>query len=238
MDVQKLLRLTGIIVSLVLLTGCPIEGDNGSDGVNCWDLNENFINDFDEDTNNDGKWTVDDCRTGSVVSQNSQVEFNHKFTCDAFASLGQHPTGCPSISHSVPLGTLTLLQDFNFQNVDTPDNGISVSDSPYLRIRTDANGDAFWSLEGAYIASRIRFPFQTVSAQCKNACDSDADCYAAWAQRAEQAGLFDCYIFYHADTLTNYWEHQCGADIPQLSLNGPQSCINSLGNGAFWWARM
>lgn len=38
------------------------DGSDGQDGVNCWDLNGDRIDDPEEDTNGDGQWTAADCR--------------------------------------------------------------------------------------------------------------------------------------------------------------------------------
>lgn len=38
------------------------DGVAGLDGVNCWDLNGDRINDEEEDTNGDGEWTALDCQ--------------------------------------------------------------------------------------------------------------------------------------------------------------------------------
>ena len=37
------------------------QGEQGENGTNCWDLNENGANEINEDSNNDGQWTVLDC---------------------------------------------------------------------------------------------------------------------------------------------------------------------------------
>lgn len=38
------------------------QGDPGVEGINCWDLNINRIEDAAEDTNNDGVWDAEDCK--------------------------------------------------------------------------------------------------------------------------------------------------------------------------------
>ncbi len=77
----------------MVLTGCPLEGDNGKigvqgaqgqtgakgdDGIYCWDLNEDSINYSDEDVNNDGRWNVNDCAISQPPVQSSMVELNHQ----------------------------------------------------------------------------------------------------------------------------------------------------------------
>jgi hypothetical protein len=38
------------------------DGQDGTDGVNCWDLDQDGVNDPEEDTNEDGVWDAKDCR--------------------------------------------------------------------------------------------------------------------------------------------------------------------------------
>jgi hypothetical protein len=135
---------TKIFITLTLVTllsGCPLEGDNGNTGgtgatgetgatgatgatgqqgvdgvagINCWDLDGDRVNDADEDVNKDGLWDAHDCSLDTSFSENSKVEFNHQHICEALANLGQYPEGCPSAIHTVPTGTLTNMSTATF----------------------------------------------------------------------------------------------------------------------------
>jgi uncharacterized protein (TIGR02145 family) len=47
------------------------QGPTGQNGLNCWDLNGNGLNDLTEDVNNDGTWNVLDCRGPQGPAGNS-----------------------------------------------------------------------------------------------------------------------------------------------------------------------
>lgn len=208
-----------VLLSCLMLTGCPLEGDDGKsgvaglDGINCWDTNSNRTNDPEEDINLDGTWNSSDCLATTQSKQNPDVDLNHQHICEALANLGQYPQGCPSNGHSIPSGTLTkinsLLDSGSGYAVSCdfePNNGL-LSVIP-------KNGAYSWSLEGGYIAKVI-----TVSAvdeltndACYNLCDADSNCIASWAVFDSPAEAHTCHLFYHSDTVGN-WERSCASDI-------------------------
>ncbi|MEH0665097.1 hypothetical protein H4F18_06385 [Vibrio scophthalmi] len=68
-----MMRLIGLLISVFVLVGCPIEGDTGK-AIHCWDLNEDYMKTFpDEDTNGDGIINVLDCRGGQSNIQSNIV---------------------------------------------------------------------------------------------------------------------------------------------------------------------
>ncbi|MDN3715474.1 hypothetical protein [Vibrio breoganii] len=159
------LKLLMPLALTMLLTGCPIDGDNGSDGtvglsgINCWDLNGNRINDDDEDKNNDGLWDADDCGSQNTISQNTDAVLNHQHFCEAFAALGQYPSSCPSMSHTPPTGTLTQQTRTTWYD-DGLGNGWSCNQPPPnsgpVSIQPKADG-YYWVVEGGFIAAEATF---------------------------------------------------------------------------------
>jgi hypothetical protein len=215
-----------ILFSCFILTGCPLDGDNGKvgtdgtdgidgidgidgvDGINCWDINSNRTNDPEEDINSDGTWNTDDCTTQTKVTQNPSVEFNHQHICEAFANLGQYPEGCPSTSHTKPAGELKqitgMLQDGTgnkaFSCNYPPNNGsLSVE---------ERNGQFHWVLEGSFIANTQVITFEDeldedLGNSCLDICKSDPDCVASLALSRQPVGniVYDCHIFHSSDTV-------------------------------------
>ena len=49
--------------------GAPV-GQDGADGLNCWDLDEDAVEDAEEDINGDGRWDAQDCRGPDGVDGN------------------------------------------------------------------------------------------------------------------------------------------------------------------------
>ena len=87
-----LTRILVIIGLSVLLTGCPLEGNDGKNGtqgiqgvqgvngpigaagISCWDLNENGQADLAaEDTNSDGTVNVKDCRANAIPAHTPAI---------------------------------------------------------------------------------------------------------------------------------------------------------------------
>ena len=72
-------RILALTLITLLLSGCPLEGDDGIAGLNgidCWDINENRENDIDEDINKDGVWTaadISDTTTAKLAPHNQDV---------------------------------------------------------------------------------------------------------------------------------------------------------------------
>lgn len=216
------------IVLLLNLSGCRFDGDSGSNGavgINCWDLNQNRLDDIDEDINNDGEWDVHDCAGPSSAGQNPDVDFNHQHFCAAFANLGQYPDGCPSNTHTPPSGTLTQLTTTSWYddgmgneyscNQPPPDNGpVSIKEK---------NNQYYWSVEGGFVASKktIDGLDELQNDTCYNDCLSDSDCIASWANSylVGNTVVYDCYLFHHSDTVSP-WEERCG-------LN-KQDCFSAL----------
>ncbi|GLO62970.1 hypothetical protein MACH09_34780 [Vibrio sp. MACH09] len=60
------LKIAAIIfLSVVALTGCPSDGTERAAGINCWDTNQNGINNPNKNTNRDGIFSVDDCQSNT-----------------------------------------------------------------------------------------------------------------------------------------------------------------------------
>ena len=210
-------QISLILVGCLMLTGCPLEGDDGRsgavgiDGINCWDKNSNRVDDPEEDINGDDSWDAKDCLALTQSAQNPSVELNHQHICEALVNLGQYPEGCPSAVHAIPSGTLTkipaLLDSGSGYSVSCdfePNNGL-LSVVP-------KNGKFYWSLEGGYIAKQttIEVVDELTNDACFNLCDADPECVASWAQANLEGGAtaYTCSIFYHSDTVAN-WERLC-----------------------------
>lgn len=206
---------------MVVLNGCPLDGDSGntgaagSDGINCWDLNENHLNDPEEDINGDSAWDVQDCSSQRQAIQNPDVELNHQHICEAFANLGQYPEGCPSAVHSNPPGTLqkinALLDSGSGYAVSCdfePNNGVL---SVYPK-----NGVYYWVVDGGYIANATTLDAvdELTNDTCFNTCVADPRCIASWAtsELDPPVTAYTCHHFYHSDTITQ-WERRCSVDI-------------------------
>ena len=257
-----------IMLTLVtLLSGCPLEGDNGNTGgtgatgatgeagatglpgINCWDLNGDRINDTDEDTNTDGIWDANDCTIyvpasaqNLEVKQSIDVEFNHQHICEALATLGQYPEGCPSNTHTVPSGNLTRIKQsqlfddgndgYTTCNGDPNDGLLSIESRPDLVDPSQKTG--WFVLDGGYIAKTLTMSYaDAVSGACQTECAGDVNCIAALA--LERGSRADCSIFYHSDTVSAY-ERICGiSGVP--GYTAVEQCTSSLGGQALWDAK-
>jgi hypothetical protein len=51
-----------------------LKGADGIDGIDCWDLNGNRINDESEDANNDNDWDANDCQGSAQFAANNAPE--------------------------------------------------------------------------------------------------------------------------------------------------------------------
>ena len=245
-------KLITISLLTLLLTGCPLEGDNGSTGpqgaagvagINCWDLNGNGTNDRDEDTNHDGLWDAYDCGFNSDLSQNQTVELNHQHMCEALAANAIYPVGCPSAAHTVPTGTLTRMISTNFFDDGTGNRLLSCGDSPSngllsISLRDFVNSDGvtvkegWWELEGGYIAkSGTMSIFESVNGGCQNLCAADANCIASVAVR-QSSESSSCRLYYHSDTAIKY-ERFCGREIPGV-FKAEDQCKLTLAANAIW----
>lgn len=246
---------TKIFIALTLITllsGCPLEGDNGNtgttgeSGVNCWDLNGNRVNDNDEDVNKDGIWNANDCTLDTGFSQNSKVELNHQHICEALANLGQYPEGCPSAIHTVPTGTLTKMTSATLFDDGTGNTIQSCGNSPSngllsINLRDFVNSEGitvkqgWFEVEGGYIASQGTMSiFDAVNGGCSDLCAADANCIASVAVR-KTSEASSCRLFYHSDTGGKY-ERFCGLDIPGV-YTASDLCKIGLGNDAIWSVR-
>ena len=238
-------KLITITLLTILLTGCPIEGDNGnkgSAGINCWDLNSNRVNDQNEDINHDGSWDALDCTSNTSAAQSPEADLNHQHICEALANLGQYPEGCPSITHTVPAGTLTNIGSPQFFDDgmegytscnNSPNNGLlSIKARDFVNPDGDTVKQAWFELEGGYIAKRELMPFASaVSGECQTRCQLDSNCVASLATRKTSESS-ECNVFYHSDTVSKY-ERICGIDSPGLFSAG-ETCLVSLGTNAIW----
>ncbi len=104
---QGLVSLVSAVLLAVFMAGCSgddgldgaagVPGAGGSDGISCWDLNENGVPDLpDEDTNGDGVVNVEDCRApggaydpagpARRLLQGKPLRGNHRTACTATAS--------------------------------------------------------------------------------------------------------------------------------------------------------
>ena len=226
------------IVLATLLSGCPLEGDDGlrgqqgptgdrgEPGINCWDINENGIDDPSEDINRDGVWGVGDCRFSDAGVQHPDAQYNFQHFCEAFANLGQYPQGCPSSTHTPPTGTLTAMIPGQFDGSYRTCSDLSISVE---------GSQAFWSLEGGYIASSQVLQIADRD-NCRSMCESDSKCVASkWHLRAG-VGAGDCQLYYHSDSLSMAYKRQCGVDVPSLSLTSADACLLALGSDTVWHA--
>ncbi|MEZ9209358.1 MULTISPECIES: hypothetical protein [Vibrio] len=246
-----------ITLTLVtLLSGCPLEGDNGNTGttgqqgvngvagINCWDLDGDRVDDTDEDINKDGVWDAYDCATASSSAQNQTVELNHQHVCVALANLGQYPEGCPSAIHTVPTGTLTDMTINTFFDDGTGNRLQSCSGSPSklsISLRDFVNSDGntvkqgWFEVEGGYIVSDgvMTRNAAILDKQCFKDCEADSNCIASEGVYKTSESV-SCRLFYHSDTAGKY-ERACGIDVPGFTAK--EQCLLTLGGNTLWAAR-
>jgi hypothetical protein len=233
------LRILLTLFASFALSGCPLEGDDGTvgltgsegpAGINCWDTNENRENDIDEDINKDGVWTAADCSattTATVAPQNQEVDLTHQHFCEAFADLGRYPEGCPSSTHTPPTGTLVKMEAGQFDGSYQTCSDLSIDTRS-----EDGTNKAYWLLQGGYIADTETFSLAD-RAQCETKCNNDTNCVAAYYLKTNGLDSGVCNIMYHSDTISPY-EHICGADLADLTA--ADICLNFLGNTTDWYA--
>jgi hypothetical protein len=224
------LRILSILFVSFVLSGCPLEGDDGSSGaagINCWDTNEDGVNDAAEDINKDGYWTVADCGATTLAPQNQDAILNFQHFCEAFANLGQYPDGCPSNTHTPPTGTLTYMDAGQFDGSYNTCSDLSIVTESSI-----APAQAFWTLQGGFIA-KTQILAIADNLQCGTICNNDANCVAAYflVNNGTQSGT--CNIMYHSDTISPY-KHICGIDSG--TATPADMCLSSIGFGADWWA--
>ncbi|MCG8673676.1 MAG: hypothetical protein MI867_30085 [Pseudomonadales bacterium] len=239
---MNLIKTVTLLVLSLVLAGCPLDGDDGSSGtagptgaqgptgeagINCWDINENGLDDPDEDTNKDGEWGVGDCRMSNAGEQHPDAQYNFQHFCEAFANLGQYPQGCPSNAHVTPTGTLTAMIPGQFDGSYNTCSDLSIS----------VDGDfAYWSLDNGFIASSQVLQISDRDL-CRSTCESDPDCVASeWHLRAG-VGSGDCQIYYHSDSLSQPYQRECGINIPSAGLTAAEVCLLALGSDTVWHAQ-
>ena len=226
-------RLLALTLITLLLSGCPLEGDDGIaglSGIDCWDINENRENDIDEDINKDGEWTAADCSattTATVAPQNQDVDLTHQHFCEAFATLGQYPEGCPSSTHTPPTGTLIKMEAVQFDGSYQTCSDLSIDTRS-----EDGTNKAYWLLQGGYIADSETFALAD-RALCETKCNNDANCVAAYYLKTIGLDSGVCNIMYHSDTVSPY-EHVCGTDL--AGFTAADICLNFLGDTTDWYA--
>ncbi|MFA0655876.1 hypothetical protein [Vibrio sp. 10N.222.49.C12] len=220
----------------MMLTGCPIDGATGEqgsigatgpqgatglDGINCWDTNENRVDDANEDINADGLWDVNDCASvaATSVSQNLSVDLNHQHICEALANLGQYPQGCPSVTHITPNATgdfrqISFMLDDGSGNTAfscgfPPNNGLLTLEKNQL------DQVYYWKLEGGFVASATVIALEdelgadigNPSNSCLDLCENDPECIASYAEsKTVFSGntrniVYNCALFHHSDTI-------------------------------------
>lgn len=225
-----------VIVFTILLTGCPLDGDNGSRGpqgeqgqagINCWDLNEDGVDDPNEDRNKDGIWNVLDCQSSNAGEQHPDAQYNFQSFCEAFANLGQYPQGCPSDSHVTPTGTLTAMIPSQFDGSYLTCSDLSI---------TVENNVAFWTLDNGFVASSEVLSIAD-NDQCRSSCASDPNCVASEWHLRSGVGAGDCQLYYHSDSLSQPYKRQCGIDVPSANLSSADACFLALGSDTVWHAQ-
>lgn len=244
-----MIRFFAVILISLFLSGCPLDGDNGSSGptgatglsgIDCWDLNGDRVNDQSEDVNFDGSWDALDCTGISPKAQSQEADLNHQHFCEAFANLGQYPEGCPSAVHTTPTGTLTrMYEDTSNKLFDDGDEGYtSCNNAPnnglFSIVKRLGTDQTWFELEGAYIANTTTYSRadEILNDLCFAECDSDPQCIGSLA-RDKSSQAMECLIFYHSDTVSKY-EQICGIDYPGSPAR--ELCLAGIGNQQRWSA--
>ncbi|ANU38257.1 hypothetical protein [Vibrio scophthalmi] len=239
LNLKNIKQALFVLLSCFMLTGCPLEGDDGKfgvagvdgvDGVNCWDANSNGINDPEEDINGDNVWDAKDCSSGIQVTQNPDVELNHQHFCEAFAALGQYPDGCPSNTHTPPTGMLTNMTTGQFDGTYNTCSDLSVVTKTNVTPQ-----QAYWTLQGGYVAKKF-ITARVDRDQCSSSCEGDTQCVASWWLAGANGSLDSgqCHIFYHSDTISAY-ETLCAVDIPNV-MTAADICVDTIGATSDWHA--
>ncbi len=193
----------------------------------------------DEDINSDGAWDVKDCSATQQFTQSQEATLNHQHFCEAFATLGQYPEGCPSNTHTVPAGTLQKIGPADFYD-DGSDGYESCSNDPsngLLSIAYNSTLDqSYFELKGGYIASQSTMAQEDVilNDACFDACDNDAKCIASFATKITPEA-FTCSVFYHSDTVSGF-SSLCGVSgFPGTTPS--ELCLLSLSVNQVWSAK-
>ncbi|MDL5027039.1 hypothetical protein QR676_07330 [Vibrio sp. TMPB1044] len=253
-------KIIAVIAFTTLLSGCPLEGDDGKTGtigaagptgatglagINCWDINGNRVDDQDEDVNFDGAWNALDCRDTSSIAQVKEAELNHQHVCDAFANLSPpvYPDGCPSANATAPSGTLTqFYRGTDSKLFDDGANGyttcnITPNNGPLSIVYRTNKSSAWFELEDAYIAKResVETASEIDNDDCYNLCNGDPRCIASLAYKVDSdLQSSECLIFYHSDTVTKF-ERPCGFDYGGNEAR--DYCRDGLGLNNRWSAK-
>lgn len=187
---------------IVMLSGCQLEGDNGSRGgagLSCWDLNEDGAKTLpDEDTNADGVVDVYDCRASNKLSPTTTI-----VDSTAQTITNQHSRQVHSSALDIILFTGTD-QDYeggigNWSSIDVyaadpivDPCGLwkwtQVDSSTYaLQAENAVAYEAKHMLSIAFYTEDPDEPAHFGYEQCQNACESDSDCVGAYY--AKEGGL-------------------------------------------------
>lgn len=232
------IKIAIVLLCTLTLAGCPLDADDGQtgaqgeQGLSCWDLNNDGINDPDEDINADGNFTTADCnfQVSVKAEQHPEAKFNFKSFCDAFANLGQYPDGCPSATPTLPTGTLVTILNGLFADNNNDPSEIESNQSALVSIRIDGHY-AYWKFNNAFVVDQFDFPSNANDRVCKLTCESDNLCVAAYAHKFGSGASFSCSIFHYSDTLSAGWEGICGVGaIGGNGADAADSCSRSIGD--------
>jgi hypothetical protein len=203
-------KLFIIISSMLILSGCPLEGDNGPVGTNgvdgtngtngvdgiaglsCWDLNEDGAKTLpDEDTNTDGVVNVYDCRAGNKLSPTTTIVNSTDQTIT-----NQHSRQAYSSASDIVLFTGTgedyISGEGNWSSIDMfAANPIQDpcglwkwtqidSDTYALQAENSVVYESKHLLAVAFYTENLEEEPHFGYEQCQSACLSDSECSGAY----------------------------------------------------------
>jgi hypothetical protein len=222
------------VLLAIFLLGC---GDDGSNGTNCWDVNNNGVFDTNEDVNGDGVAGIEDC---SIAAMNGDE------LCAVFRGKGLNLEGCPTTksiaAKPAPLRQV-LWSDFGAVGDNYATNAAGTCDlstedinlTVIARLNNKSTSAAttyaaYYNFNGTYKADREQFAYDT--GECEQKCNNDTFCVGYLA-------LYDGQASDQCDTLhkTNNsgsilgYEILCG--VGSTAAAATASCQSTIGN--FRW---